>query len=58
MMKQKFDEQVLEQVKVVDEHGEVDLEASCTRCPYREWCEASISYCYCSVWEEAMGDDL
>lgn len=30
MMKQ-FDAKILEQVRVVDEHGEVDLEASCAR---------------------------
>lgn len=53
-MMMKFDEQV----RVVDEHGEVDLEASCVRCPYRAECEASNSCYSCPVWEESMGDDL
>ena len=54
----KFDEKVLEQVMVVNEYGEVDLEASCAQCPYHAECEASGSCYSCSVWEESMGEDL
>lgn len=54
----QFDEQVLEQVMVVDECGEVDLEASCARCPYHAQCVATGSRFACSVWEESMGEDL